>query len=157
MPSTLFKTLVRLTIATLFVVFAGASAAQDFRHIQNRWKMDQHLHVERGAIMAGRIEPGWWSSMWVIENVPGTPYVRFRNRWKPEQFLHIEYGSVQSGPIESGWHSAMWTLEPADANSHRIRNRWKSNQYLHIEYGKLVAGPIEGGWWSAQWYFPSPR
>jgi hypothetical protein len=90
MPSTLFKALVRLIITTLFVACAGVSAAQDFRHIQNRWEMDQHLHIERGAIMAGRIEPDWWSAMRVIENVPGMPYVQFHNRCKPEQFLHIE-------------------------------------------------------------------
>jgi hypothetical protein len=52
--------------------------------------MDQHLHIERGAIMAGRIGPGWRSAMWVIKNVPGTPDMQFRNRCKPEQSLHIK-------------------------------------------------------------------
>jgi len=33
----------------------------------NRWKPEQFLHIERGAIESGRIEPGWLSAMWTIQ------------------------------------------------------------------------------------------
>lgn len=148
---------VRTLIVALLMSAAGALYAQDYRYIENRWKRDQFLNIEQGAIVASPIERGWWSAQWTIEPVAGAPYVRLRNRWKPDQFLHIENGSLQSGPIESGWWSAMWTLEPGEENSVRIRNRWKGEQYLHVEYGRVQAGPIERGWWSAQWFFPLAR
>ena len=78
-------------LAAALVVFSATASAQTLYRIQNRWKGDQYLHVERGGIESGRIQPGWLSAQWTIEPVSGTSYYRIRNRWKPEQFLHVEH------------------------------------------------------------------
>ena len=136
--------------AVLYAAFPHAMAsAQDYIRFQNRWKPDQHLHVEYGRLQSGRIKQGWHSAIWVMERVG--PYVRFRNLWKPDRYLHIERGWLAAGPIKRRWHSAMWIIEPARGPFVRIRNRWRGNQYLHIEYGNIKTGPIRDGWYSAMW------
>lgn len=134
------------------LALVGPASAQSFVRFQNKWKADQHLHIEFGDIQSGPIEQGWWSAMWALVPVANGECYRLQNHWKPEQHVHIEYGALISGPVEGGWWSAMWTLEQVGDGQHmRLRNRWKTDQYIHIEYGQVQAGPIEPGWWSAQW------
>ena len=135
---------------------ALATPPDGFKRIRNRWKPGEALHVETGGLQSGPIRGDWWSAMWAIERVAGTPYVRLRNRWKPDQYLHIEKGRIESSPIESEWHSAMWTLEPVDGYQ-RVRNRWKQDQYLHVEKGRLESGPVKPEWWSAMWVLETVR
>lgn len=127
-----------------------------FFRIQNRWKPNEHIHVERHRPESSGIDMGWWSAQWVIEfrREGNNNLVRIRNRWKPNQYLHIENGPLAIGAIQDGWWSAQWIMQATPANGQqyvRLQNRWKPNLYLHIENGSLVAGPIDGGWWSAQW------
>ncbi|MCU0870695.1 MAG: hypothetical protein MUF30_14070, partial [Burkholderiales bacterium] len=92
-----------LFVLTFSLVAVSASAgAQSFVQLKNRWKPDQYVHIENGPPTAGPIQPGWWSAMWVMENVPGANFVRLRNRWKPDQYLHIEPGRLDAGPIQPG-------------------------------------------------------
>ena len=147
----------RLFVVVGLSIFAsaGAASAEDF--LQNRWKPDQYLNIERGLIESTPIQMDWWSAMWAIEPVEGLPYVRLRNRWKPDQYLHIERGPLEAGQISPDWWSAMWTLQPAEGNFKRIQNRWKPDIFIHIEHGSVAAGPIQPDWWSAMWAIqPAP-
>jgi hypothetical protein len=135
---------------TTVLLFPAVAAA--FERIENRWKPDQAIHIEHGAVEASPAEPSWWSAQWTVEPGAGEGYVRLRNRWKPDQYLHIQRGSVEASTIEPGWWSAQWRVEPVAGEGFvRLANRWKPDHYLHIEQGSLAAGPIEEGWWSAQW------
>lgn len=120
----------------------------NFHFFQNRWKPNQHIHVEFGKVEAGKIENGWWSAQWLIEDA-GNGYVRIKNRWK-NTYLNNETGKLAIGKIESGWWSAQWIIENAGDGYVRFKNRWKGT-YLHNQYGNLQLGTIESGWWSAQW------
>lgn len=126
--------------------------AGQFVRIQNRWKGDQYIHVERPQVESGKIQPGWWSAQWTIEPIAGTQYVRIRNRWKTDQVLHIERGRLESSKIHDGAWSAQWIIEPVAGTQYVcIRNRWKGEERLHIEHGRLESSKIHNGAWSAQW------
>lgn len=129
------------------------AARQEFVRIGNRYRGNQFLHVERGALESGPVEAGWWSADWVVERVADAPaFVRLRNRYRGTMYLHNQNGRAEAGPIEPGWWSAQWTLAPvAGSEFVQIQNRWKPTEYLHVETGALACGPIQPGWWSAQW------
>jgi hypothetical protein len=60
-----------LVVAGLSILAsAGTASAEDF--LQNRWKPDQYLNIERGPIESTPIQMDWWSAMWAIEPAPGT-------------------------------------------------------------------------------------
>ena len=133
----------------------GQAVAQDaFVRLQNRWKPDQFIHIERGRPESGSIQPGWFSAMWILEPVAGQPgsTIRIRNRWKPNQYLNVEQGPLESTSIQPGWWSAMWIMVPVGGDMIRLQNRWKPTEFLNIERGMLVSSSIETGWWSAMWY-----
>lgn len=91
---------------------------------------NSHLHNEYGYVSSSIAQPGWHSSMWILESVPGTEYVRIKNRWK-NTYLHIEHGKVEDSHIGAGAHSSMWLIERVPGtNQVRIKNRWK-NTYLN--------------------------
>jgi hypothetical protein len=89
----------------------GDPAGQSVFWIQNRWKPDQYLNVESGAIQSTTIGPGWLSARWTFEQVPGTGLYRIRNVWHPNEYLNIESGALTAGPIQPGWYSARWTIQ----------------------------------------------
>jgi len=144
---------------------AAINPVSPLLRLRNFWKSDECINIESGPVTSGPIQPGWWSAMWTLEQVPGTTLYRIRNRWQPSQYLNIESGALTAGPIDTtsgpavppGWWSAMWTFEQVPGTTlYRIRNWWKPSQYLNIESGALTAGPIvttssTGGWWSAMW------
>jgi hypothetical protein len=136
----------------LLIVSNGFAQTVDYFRIQNRWKPDQYLNIEREQVESSPIEPQWYSAMWSIEGTD-VGFVRLRNRWKPNEYLHIEYGGLLSGAIQPQWYSAMWSIETADAGFVRLRNRWKPDQFIHIEYGSVQSGPIQPQWFSAMWSF----
>jgi Astacin (Peptidase family M12A)/Ricin-type beta-trefoil lectin domain len=37
--------------------------------IQNRWKPEQHLHIENGVLDASAIRPEWWSAQWILSDL----------------------------------------------------------------------------------------
>ena len=115
----------------------------------NRWKPDDHLHIENGSLAVGPVQPGWLSAQWVVEPVQAgssSLYFRFKNLWQPDRFLHTESGAPESGPIEPGWLSAQWCFEPVgDAAFVRLRNRWPLVRYAHIESGGIDVGRVGPG------------
>lgn len=136
------------TIVLLFICTIS-TYAQDFFHLQNRWKPNEFIHVEEPNPSAGAIQSGWWSAQWILEPIDG--YYQIKNRWRNE-FLHIQNGPIECGSIQPGWWSAQWALEPVAGTSfYRIRNRWKPEIALNNQQGYLEAGPVDLGWWSAQW------
>jgi hypothetical protein len=50
----------------VWVVSLPVADAQPYMWLQNRWKPEQFIHIETGAVQAGPIQPGWWSAMWNI-------------------------------------------------------------------------------------------
>jgi hypothetical protein len=139
-------------------VWQRAPTIADIVRLQNRWRPDQFINVERG-LSVSPIDMRWLSPVWHVEPIPGQPgLVRLRNAWRTDQYLHIERGPVEAGPIRPEWSSALWRIEPADAGGWmRIRSQWKPDLYLHIERGALEAGPIRPEWWSAQWKLAPAR
>lgn len=123
------------------------SPKQQFKKIQNRWKSNQYIHIQRGTPQSSTIQSTWSSAQWSFENVQGG-FVRIKNRWKGT-YLHNQYGRLTAGKIDRGWWSAQWKLERV-GNFFRIKNRWK-NTYLHIERGSLQLSSIDKNWHSAQW------
>lgn len=118
-----------------------------------RWQLEQvgqfvrlrsvssgnYLHVENGPLVLGPAQPGWWSAMWIIEQVDGA-HVRLRNRWRRNLYIHIENGRVEAGPIQPGWWSAMWRLE-------RPRGTVTTNQPTGTQTppGRPVTPPVDQG------------
>ena len=129
---------------------------EDYVRVRNRWKSDQYLHIEHGALQSSAAQSYWYSAQWLQEPILGTDYVRIANRWKPDQYLHIEQGSIESSTIELGWHSAQWKKIPIPGTNYvKLQNRWKPDQHLHIERGSIESSSIASGWHSAQWVLES--
>ncbi|MFK7972202.1 MAG: hypothetical protein AB8F95_17665 [Bacteroidia bacterium] len=128
---------------------------QGFKQIQNRWKSNQYIHNERGAIEVGPMaRSDWWSAQWSFVQVQGTKYVRIQSRFRPGQYLHNQNGKLEVGRLGApGWWSAQWEIVKVPGTKFvQIRNRWKPNQYLHNQNGRITVGPLGApGWWSAQW------
>ena len=80
------RRLLSIAVGAVFLLLASLapndSHAQSYTWLKNRWKSDQYIHVEHGSVQAGAIQPGWWSAMWILTAVEGTPYYRIQNRWK---------------------------------------------------------------------------
>lgn len=121
----------------------------EWLRMENRWRPGEFVNVERGLAF-GRIQPGWHSADWAVEQT-ADGYYRIGNRWRENEYLHVENGRLEVGRIQPGWHSAMWVIEPAEQGYVRIRNRWRPEQYIHVERGRLQAGRIQPGWHSAMW------
>ena len=142
------STLLSLLLCGLF----SLASAQEFVQLENRWQKDGKttytIHVQEPTPAAGRVEPGWWSKDWIVEDAGGG-FVRFKNRWRGT-YLHVQNAELECGEIQPGWWSAQWVLEPTGDNFFRIKNRWR-NTYLHIQNAGLEAGAIQPNWWSAQW------
>ena len=99
----------------------GDPAGQNVFWIQNRWKPDQYLNIESGAIQSTPIQPGWLSARWTFEPVSGTNLYRIRNVWQLTQYRNIESGVLTAGPVVTdspifppGWWSALWMPEPVN-------------------------------------------
>lgn len=114
---------------TFLLLLAGLAwlppaPAQQFVRIASRAQPALFLHIERGGLEAGRIEPQWWSAEWRLEFVKGA--VRLRNRWKPDVFLQL-------GPAE-----ATWQMELLDNADHvRFRSLTNPDRFLVLREGKL--------------------
>lgn len=140
-----------LIVAILLLNGVFALQAQDYKRIKSK-KDGTYINNQEGKAQSSRISTGWWSAQWIIENVEGTGYFRFKNRWKPNEYLHIEHGKLACGPIEKGWWSAQWQfLKIPLTNFKHIRNRWKPNENLQNENGYLTCSEIKGTWEGAQW------
>jgi hypothetical protein len=117
------------------------AGAQEFVRIGNRLTPDQFLHIERGPIQSGRIEPHWWSAQWRLEPVPGTTeFVRIRNRWKAGEFLRVRQGEVD------------WAVLSVPGGPYvRLRSRARDGEYLHLERGVLQTGAVPRDAPSSHW------
>lgn len=146
------RTLPMALAAMLLLFCCNPSRAEDVIHIQNVYRSDQQINIEKGPVESSPTEPGWLSSQWAFEPVEGSTYVRIRNVWKGT-YLNIETGSLQATAIEPGWLSAQWSIEPDAGGSYRIKNVWKGS-FLHTENGTLEIGEIQPGWQSALWTLP---
>ncbi|MEZ4921504.1 MAG: PLAT/LH2 domain-containing protein, partial [Saprospiraceae bacterium] len=129
--------------------------AQEFKQIQNRWKPNQYLHNEGGALQVGPLgAPGWHSAHWEFIPVAGTKFVQIKNRFGNNYYLHNEYGKIQVGPLgNADWWSAQWELVAVPGTEYvQIRNRFRPNQFVHNQNGQIEVGPVGApGWYSAQW------
>lgn len=116
--------------------------------IENRFK-GTTIKIDGGAVVANKVSSNKLSN-WIVEEIYGTYYVRFRNR-ENGTYLHIENGKLEATDMGIGAYSAMWELEPAEDGFVRIKNRWKPNLYLHQEWQILECATIKMGWHSAMW------
>ncbi|MEM6262536.1 MAG: hypothetical protein AAGI38_08520 [Bacteroidota bacterium] len=139
-----------LITACITLLMAMNVNANDFTRIQNRWKANQYINIEKGPVVASNIEQGWWSAQWQVLPIQGTKYVRIKNRWKGT-YLHNQNRRLESGSIQMGWWSAQWELiNISNSGYFQIKNRW-TGEYIHNQNGKVQLGAIKPGWWSAQW------
>lgn len=118
--------------------------------IENRYKGSK-IYSKGKFVEAAKISSGKVSANWIVEEILGTNYVRFKNR-NNGTYLHIEQGKLESTEIGAGAHSAMWELIPVEGTRYvKIKNRWKSDLYLHHEWDVLECATIKPGWHSAMW------
>ncbi len=96
-----------------------------------------YLHNQNGPLVAGNIQAGWWSAMWITEKTDDG-HIRLKNRWK-ETYIHNERGKVELGPIDPNWWSARWLLEDVGGGKVMIKNKWK-NTALFVENGQVKEG-----------------
>ena len=129
-------------------------AQSDQVRIRSRHQPNRYMHIEYGDLQGTKIEEGWWSARWTLENevVDGQTYARIRNVWKPNIFIHIEHGDAEASPIKPNWWSAMWIVEETNNGKFvRFRNRWKPDQYLVLQGKDIVAAAVGPGKEAAQW------
>lgn len=119
--------------------------------LQNVWLPTQFIHIENGALEAGNVPPGYWSSQWDITPVTGTSFMRLTNRWKPEQVLTINNGTLTATSAAKTDTNSHWELEKVTTDEYRLKNRAQPTQYIHNQSGSLQVGSIQPGWWSARW------
>lgn len=70
------------------------------------------LHVENGTLEFGEVQPGWWSAMWELENLPGQDEVLLRNRWT-SVYLNTDIGYPQATNIAASNPSTQWLFSEA--------------------------------------------
>jgi hypothetical protein len=150
----------RTTVVLLLVLALAHSAfgpsraaygapSESYVRIENRWKPDQQINVETGALASSPAQPGWFSADWIFEPVADGNYVRIKNRFTGA-YIHQQNGRLEAGAMQRDWQSAMWQTEPADDGFYRLKNR-KTGDYLNIENGTLEVGKALPGWQSAMW------
>ena len=118
--------------------------------IENRYK-GSVIFSKGKSVEAAKMSSGNVNANWIVEDVLGTNYVRFKNR-SNGTYLHIEQGKLECTEIGIGAHSAMWELVPVEGTPFvKIKNRWKPDLYLHHEWDVLECATIKQGWHSAMW------
>lgn len=135
-------------------------------HAKNYYRRNLDLNIQPGYPTASAADSGWWSAMWIFEDV-GNGFVRIKSRWKQDEYLHIENGPLEIGQAESGWYSAQWKLEPVENNKisdpslhgkvYYIKNRWKPGQALHTENTVLETEGAQPYYHSAWWILSPVR
>ncbi len=86
---------------------------------KNRWKNSYLIANEKGVVSSEAIEGKKFremlqivpQSIWIIERVEGTIYVRLLNKVSGT-YLNIENGKLECSEIGPGAHSAMWEFIP---------------------------------------------
>ncbi|MEM9929576.1 MAG: thiol-activated cytolysin family protein [Bacteroidota bacterium] len=125
----------------------------DFYQIQSQSNPNHYLHLERGPVEVGPIQPGWWSAQWAFE--PAGNGFRIRNRWRKNQYLHIQNPQLTAGAMQPNWWSAIWLKTPHRENAERAATtppltagRNGINNYLRsLSYDprRLLSVSEEGG------------
>lgn len=151
-------------LATLPLPAAALMLNPTKRYMMNRWKQDQHLHIQRGKLESSQIEFGWWSAQWRMssqfigkfqdpamhQHLAGWFYIT--NAWKPKTFLHLENGHLEASECGETRESALWTFDDAGDGFVQIRNRQRTEFYIHLDaFGFAKAGRIPAGYWSGRW------
>lgn len=139
-----------LGIAIQPPLFTTSLLANKFIFIENLWKPNMRINVEKELTASARLD-GEWSAHWKLIPIEGTEYYFIQNRWK-EGRLNIEHGNLELSAINDEALSAHWKLVRKSDGTYSIENRWKPNERIHIEHGKLECGTIDDGANSALWY-----
>jgi len=146
-------------MAGLLAPLPTFAQAGNWQVLMNRWKQDQYLNIQGGAVAASQINFTWWSAHWNFQAAMQGAFTRqkrgyfIQNRWKEDHFLYVDGGGLlKAGPIEPGAEAAFWALESAGDNFVRINSHHLADAYLQIDaFGYATVGPSPSGYWSGHW------
>ena len=87
----------------------------NYVRFQNPWS-SLYLNAEQSLAVTNAPKMDLWKSeQWVMENINGTKYVRFRNLWQTNMYLTMaennDYATVNLQPLHEDWWSQMWELK----------------------------------------------
>jgi hypothetical protein len=74
--------------------------------IENRWRVGERLHVERGSLASEKIGDEAWSAHWIIS--PAQDGFIIQNRWRVGHRIHIENGRLECSVLSDSAKSVIW-------------------------------------------------